>query len=48
MLSKGEEYKPPTTYLFLDQKRKLKLVNRIKKNIAEFGIQPKDVSFTIT
>lgn len=48
MLSKGEEYKPPTTYLFLDQKRKLKLVNRIKKNIAKFGIQPEDVGFVNT
>ena len=45
MLSKGEDYKPPTEYLFLDQKRKLKLVNRIKKNITKFGIQPEDVGF---
>jgi len=48
MLSKGEAYKPPTEYLFLDQKRKLKLVKRIKKNIAKFGIQPEDVGFTTT
>ena len=48
MLSKGEDYKPPTEYLFLDQKRKLKLVNRIKKNIAKFGIQPEDVGFATT
>ncbi len=48
MLYKDQDYKPPTEYLFLDQKRKLKLVNRIKKNIAKFGIQPKDVGFTTT
>ena len=45
MLSKEEDYKPPTEYLFLNQKRKLKLVNRIKKNIIKFGIQPEDVGF---
>ena len=31
MLVKGIPYNPPTEYLFLDQKRKLKLVSRIKK-----------------
>lgn len=45
MITKKEEYKPPTEYLFLDQKRKMKLVERIKKNIAKFDIQPQDVGF---
>jgi hypothetical protein len=45
MLSKGTPYKPPTEYLFLDQKIKLKLVNRIKSNIAKFEIKPEDVWF---
>lgn len=45
MLSKGTPYKPPTEYLFLDQKRKLKMVNRIKRNIAKFEINPEDVGF---
>jgi len=27
MLTKTEQYQPPTEYLFLDQKRKMKLVN---------------------
>jgi len=45
MLAKGEPYKPPTEYLFLDQKRKLRLVSRIKKNIAKFDIKPQDVGF---
>ena len=48
MLTRGEQYKPPTKYLFLDQKRKLKLVSRIKKNIAKFNIKPEDVGFNNT
>lgn len=48
MLAKGEPYKPPIEYLFLDQKRKLKLVSRIKKNIAKFDIKPQDVGFDIS
>jgi hypothetical protein len=46
MLSKHEQYKPPTQYLFLDQKRKMKLVKRIKKNIRKFDIKPEDVGFS--
>ena len=45
MLVKGTPYDPPTEYLFLDQKRKLKLVSRIKKNIAKFELKPEDVGF---
>lgn len=45
MLTKGIPYNPPTEYLFLDQKRKMKLVSRIKKNIAKFDIKPEDVGF---
>lgn len=45
MLVKGIPYKPPTEYLFLDQKRKMKLVSRIKKNIAKFELKPEDVGF---
>ena len=32
-------------YLFLDQKRKLKLVQKIKRNIAKFELKPEDVGF---
>ncbi len=46
MLSKGQDYNPPKEYLYLDQKRKLKLVNRIKRNIAKFEIKPQDVGFS--
>ena len=45
MITKGVPYDPPTEYLFLDQKRKLKLVNRIKRNIAKFELKPEDVGF---
>lgn len=46
MLAKGEQYKPPTQYLFLDQKRKMKLVKRIRKNIAKLDLKPEDVGFS--
>ena len=47
MLSKGEEYKPPTEYLFLDQKRKMKLVNNIRKKIAKFELKLEEVGFNL-
>lgn len=43
MLSKKAPYNPPTEYLFLDQKRKLKLVTRIKKSMAKFDLKPEDL-----
>ena len=46
MVVKGESYKPPTQYLFLDQKRKSKLVSKMKKNIAKFEITNIDLGFT--
>ena len=45
MLYHGTQYNPPTEYLFLDQKRKLKLVSRIRKNISKFDLKPEDVGF---
>ncbi len=45
MLTKAVPYSPPSEYLFLDQKRKLKMVSRIKRNIAKFEIKPEDVGF---
>lgn len=47
MLSKGVQYQPPTQYLFLDEKRKRKLVQRIKKNIAKLDLKPEDVGFAM-
>ena len=48
MLSKGEEYKPPTEYLFLDQKRKMKLVKNIRRKINKFELKPVDVGFNLS
>lgn len=44
-LIKGVQYSPPKEYLFLDQKRKLKLVDRIKINIVKYELKPEDVGF---
>jgi len=44
-VSKRVEYKAPTEYIFLDQKRKLRLVQNIKKNITKFEIKPKNLGF---
>lgn len=46
MIIKKIPYMPPTEYLFLDQKRKLKLVSRIRKNIAKLDLKPEDVGFS--
>jgi transposase len=46
MITKKVPYTPPKEYLFLDQKRKMKLVTRIRKNIAKFDIKPEDVGFS--
>jgi len=45
MVSKGISYNPPTQYLCLDEKRKLGLVNRIRKQIAKFALTNEDLGF---
>jgi transposase len=45
MITQKVAYKPPTDYVFLDQKRKEKLVERIKKNITKFDMKAKDFDF---
>ena len=47
MIVKKIPYQPPTHYLFLDEKRKLKLVSRIRKTIDKFEIKPDDLGFAI-
>lgn len=47
MVTKKEPYKPPTEYLLLDQKRKLKLVKQVRKTIAKFDIKAEDVGFVM-
>lgn len=46
MITKQQPYNPPTQYLFLDQKRKLGLVKRIRKQMDKFNIKPEEVGFT--
>ena len=48
MIVKAVPYKPPTEYLFLDEKRKLGLVKRIKKQITKFDITNADLGFVNT
>lgn len=48
MISKNIAYTPPTEYLFLDQKRKMRVIDKIKKNIAKLELKPEDVGFVIT
>lgn len=48
MIVKKIPYQPPIEYLFLDQKRKQKLVTRIKKQITKFDIKPDEVGFVTT
>jgi len=46
MVTKGIAYQNPEGYLFLDQKRKLGLVKRIRKQIDKFGITNDDLQIT--
>lgn len=45
IIVKKVAYNPPTDYLFFDQKRKLKLVTRIRKSITKFELKPDDLGF---
>jgi transposase len=45
MVVKHVPYNPPSPYLFLDQKRKMKLVQRIRNKIAKLDLKPEDVGF---
>ena len=48
MVTKKVQYHPPTDYLFLDQKRKLKIVARTKKIISKFELKPDELGFSIS
>lgn len=43
LITKKIPYQPPTQYLFLDQKRKMGLVKRIRKQIDKFDLKPEDL-----
>jgi len=46
MVTKKQDYTPANQYLFLDQKRKMGLVKKIKKQITKFDIKPEDLDFS--
>src|SRR5690606_36907252 len=46
MVNKKIQYNPPKQYLFLDQKRKLGLVKKIKKQIDKFELKPEELGFS--
>jgi transposase len=48
MLVKEIPYNPPTQYIFLDEKRRLGMVKRLKKQITKFEIKPEQLGFTTT
>ena len=48
MMVKKVPYLPPSEYLFLDQKRKLKMVARLRENIAKLELKPEDLGFSPT
>lgn len=46
MVTKKVPYKPPTEYLFLDQRRKMGMAKRIKKQMAKFDIKPEEIGIS--
>ena len=46
MITNKEEYKPTESHMFLDEKRKLGIVKRMKKKIANLGITYEDLGLT--
>jgi len=43
MITKNVQYQPPKEYLFLDQKRKMGIVKRIRKQIDKFELKPEEL-----
>lgn len=48
MVVKHLPYNPPTEYIFVAQKKKQRLIARIKKQVAKFEIKPQDVGFAMS
>jgi transposase len=47
MVTKAIQYQNPKGYLYLDQKRKLGIVKRIRKQIDKFGLTNDDLQITV-
>jgi hypothetical protein len=41
-------YYNPENYLYLDEKRKLGIVKRIRKQVSKFNLKPEDLDFSTT
>ena len=48
MVVKKQPYNPPTEYLFLDQRRKMGLINKMKKQINKFEITGEELGIVKT
>jgi transposase len=48
MITKKQPYNPSKIYMFRDEKRKLGLIKRMRKQIVKFDINPADVGFLTT
>jgi hypothetical protein len=48
MVVKNIPYYNPENYLYLDEKRKLGIVNRIRKQVSKFNLKPEDLDFSTT
>ena len=48
MVVKNIPYHNPENYLYLDEKRKLGIVKRIRKQVAKFNIKEEDLQFSNT
>jgi transposase len=48
MVINNTQYYNPENYLYLDEKRKLGLVTRIKKQIEKNGLKNEDFGFVTT
>jgi transposase len=48
MIVKKQAYNPPIQYLFLDQKRKMGLIKKMKKQINKFEITGEDLGIVTT
>jgi transposase len=46
MITKNQQYNPPSIYMYRDEKRKLGMIKRIRKQIAKFDINPADVGIS--
>ncbi|HUN03798.1 MAG TPA: hypothetical protein PLS00_13150, partial [Niabella sp.] len=48
MINKNQNYNPPAKYQFLDEKRKLGIVKRIRKQIDKFELTNHDLGLKMT